>query len=263
MTRYWATWWDAIRTSLWLLPSGMISGGLALAVLTLWIDAGLGTEDHVQSWFSAGDGEDARNLISTLLTATITMASMAFSVTVVALTLAANTYGSRLIRIFRADLRTQFVLGLFAMTIVYCLLVLRTVHGKAPVEEVPHISVTVGTALAFVSVLALLGFIQSVARSLVAEEVVSRVRRDLEHGLSELPRITDGFDARDSAPDLPTDFGSRAERIPLPPEGYVQAIEYRGLLAWAERNDAVLRLDFRPGDFVVGGDRRVLLDAPG
>ena len=170
------TIWDYLRTSLWLIPSAMALAGVGLAITLLQVDHGYGPEDNIRAWWiNSGDGEDARNLLSTLLSATITMASMAFSVTVVALTLAANSYGSRLIRIFRADLQTQFVLGTFAMTIVYCLIVLRSIHGKAPFPEVPHASVTVGTALALASVLSLLVFIQGVARSIVADEVVLRV----------------------------------------------------------------------------------------
>ena len=184
MNYVWAKW-DVLRTSLWLIPSAMIIVGVALAISVLGFDAGRGAEDRLQGWWiNAGDGEDARNLLSTLLSATITMASMVFSVTVVALSLAANAYGSRLIRIFRADLRTQTVLGLFAMTIVYCLTVLRAIRGKAAAEDVPHIAVTVGTGLAFVCVLALLAFIQGVARSVVADEVVRRVRRDIDHAIA-------------------------------------------------------------------------------
>jgi uncharacterized membrane protein len=123
--------WDVVRTSLWLVPSIMIVLGVGLAVVMLRIDAGHGSEDNVRAWWiNSGDGEDARSLLSTLLSAIITMASMAFSVTVVALTLAANSYGSRLIRNFRADLRTQAVLGTFAMTIFYCLIVLRSIHAR-------------------------------------------------------------------------------------------------------------------------------------
>jgi uncharacterized membrane protein len=39
-------------------------------------------------------------------------------------------------------------------------------------------------------------------------------------------------------------------------------VDYDGLLAWAERNDAVLRLEFRAGDFIVDGDRRVRVYPP-
>lgn len=252
--------WDTVRTSLWLVPSVMAVSGAGLAVLMLQIDGGHGSEDRVRAWWiNSGDGEDARNLLSTLLTATIAMASMVFSVTVVALTLAANSYGSRLIRNFRSDLRTQSVLGVFTLAIIYMLIVLRSIHGKAPMAEVPHASVTVGTVLALASVLALLAFIQGVARSIVADEVVRRVRREADDAVAALPELTDGNASESSPGDLPAEFDKRAMRIPLPQEGYVQAINYEGLVAWAEQNDSVVRLDFRPGDFVVNGDRRVLV----
>ena len=45
-------------------------------------------------------------------------------------------------------------------------------------------------------------------------------------------------------------------------EGYVRSIDHEALLAWADRHDAVLRLDFRAGDFVVAGDRRILVWPP-
>jgi uncharacterized membrane protein len=42
----------------------------------------------------------------------------------------------------------------------------------------------------------------------------------------------------------------------------VQAIDYEGLRAWAERHDSILQLQFRPGDFIVKGDRRVRIYRP-
>lgn len=47
---------------------------------------------------TGGSGDDARNLLSTLVASIITMSSVVFSITVVALSLAANQFGSRLIR---------------------------------------------------------------------------------------------------------------------------------------------------------------------
>jgi uncharacterized membrane protein len=211
----------------------------------LHIDAGDRAENGVHAWWiNGGDGEDARNLLSTLLTAITTMASMAFSVTVVALTLAANVYGSRLIRNFRADLRTQLVLRVFALTIVYCLIVLRSVHGKAPIPDVPHASVTVGTGMALFSVLALLVFIQGVARLMVADEVIRRVRDDIDGTIEEFDRLNGGDGPEHGPTDLPGDFEAMALRLSLPWEGYVQAIDHDGFLEWAERHDSIVRLEF-------------------
>lgn len=249
--------WDSIRTSLWLIPGLMFLLGAGLAPLMLYLDGGWSPDAQVWGWMRSGNGEDARNLLSTLLTSLITMASMAFSVTVVALSLAANTYGPRLIRTFRANLRTQIVLGVFVLTIVYLLLVLRWVQGAMDEAEVPHASVTMGSFLALVSVLALLAFIQGVATLMVADEVVRRVRRELDSAVKELPLLERA--GMETGSGWPADFDEAATRIRLPREGYVQAVEYDEIVEWAAKHDAVIRLDFRPGDFVVEGDRKLLV----
>ncbi|WP_372623171.1 DUF2254 domain-containing protein [Falsiroseomonas sp.] len=258
MTGRWHATWDRVRTSLWLLPSVMIAAGAGLAAAMLAVDAGRGAEDQVRAWWmDAGGAEDARNLLSSLLTGVIAMAAMAFSAVVVALTLAARQYGPRLVRVFRADLTTQATLGTFAMTIVYLVLVLRMVRGDAAFHDVPHASASLGTALALACVLALLVFLQEVARVSVADDVVERVGRELDRAIAALPPRAAGEhqDAAEQAKEQGFPSWDAADRIAQRQEGYVQAIDYDGLLDWAADHQAVLRLDFRAGDFVVAGDR--------
>ena len=241
--------WDAIRTSIWLAPALMFLVGIALALAMLRLGP-TGAE-----WLSVGSGEDARNLLSTLLGAVIGMASIVFSITVVSLSLAANTYGPRLIRTFRSSRSTQIVIGTFMMAIVYLLLVLRAIRGEADPGQVPEAAVAFGSLLALISVLALLSFLHGVATLMVADEVVRRVRKEFDSGIRKLPKA--GEDS--SVPSLPKDFEARAGAIPLPREGYVQSVDYPQIVEWAERRDSIVRLDFRPGDFVVDGDRKVLI----
>jgi uncharacterized membrane protein len=246
--------WDVIRTGLWLVPTLMILAGCALAALLLKADAGRGLEDTYEAWWlHSGDAAHAHDLLSTLLSAVITMASLVFSVTIVALTLAANQYGPRLIRIFRADRRTQVILGLFVMTIVYSVLVLRTIRIDAPEPQVPHISVTVGTALSLICVLALLAFVQGVARTIVADEVAKRVGHELHAIVDNLPALDEGAQEERDAEGMPAD-AVKARPVALDHEGYVQAIDYDAIVAWAEEADARVRIDVRPGHFVARGD---------
>ena len=249
--------WDAIRTSLWLLPALMFVVGVGLALLML----SFGTAQlQWAQWQGGGNGEDARNLLSTLLSAVIGMASIVFSITVVSLSLAANAYGPRLIRTFRSSRSTQMVIGIFMMTIVYLLIVLRAVRGEAGPAEVPDSAVAFGSLLAVLSVLALLTFIHGVATLMVADEVVRRVRKELDTAIKKLPPLK----APGKEPSLPADFESSAGRIPLPREGYVQSVDYSDIVTWAEQRNVIVRLDFRPGDFVVEGDHRVsVYPAPG
>lgn len=250
--------WDSVRTSLWALPMAMFVLGIVLAVLMLRVDPQWpDPAEQWRQWLSSGSGEDARNLLSTLLTAVISLAGIVFSITVVSLSLAANAYGPRLIRTFRSNLSTQVVIGILTGTIVYLLLVLRAVRGDADAGEVPQAAVALGSILALISVLALLGFIQAVATLVVADEVVRRVRKELDSAIEELPMIEDS--PQQPALGLPKDFEAKAGRIRLPREGYVQSVEYSELIDWAEKHDSIIRLDFRPGDFVVEGDHKVLV----
>lgn len=255
--------WDVIRTSLWLVPSLMIIAGSGLAALMLAIDAGRGAEDDLHAWWmNKGGPEDARDLLSTLLNGVIAMAAMVFSATVVALTLAANQYGPRLVRVFRSDIMTQVALGTFAMTIVYLVLVLRTIRRDAELHDVPHAAVSLGTALALACVLALLLFLQEVARTAVADDVVARVGRELDTAIESLPPLPSDKQETPACPGDPAcpaewDLWKAAGQVAQRQEGYVQAMDYDRLLAWAEQHDAVLRLDFRAGDFVAAGDRRI------
>jgi uncharacterized membrane protein len=195
--------WDEIGTSLWVIPALMFCIGVGLAVLmlqfgTTWPPA----VDRLGKWLKGGNGEDARALLSTLLGAVIGMASIVFSVTVVSLSLAANAYGPRLVRTFRSSRSTQVVIGTFMMTIVYLLLVLRTVRGQAGVGDVPDAAVAFGTLLALAAVLALLFFVNGVATLMVADEVVRRVRTEFDSAISRLPLIS----TRPHGQDLPGDF---------------------------------------------------------
>lgn len=143
------------------------------------------------------------------------------------------------------------------MTIVYLLLVLREVRGDAGEGEVQHLAVAAGSLLALACVLALVWFLQGVSSLIVADEVARRVRREFDRVLDRLP--TSDEPARAGSFEPPPDFETRCARLRLPREGYVQSVEFHQILAWAERHGALVPLDFRPGDFVVDADRKVLV----
>ena len=120
------TLWERLQTSLWFTPAAMALGAVGLAWAALVFDAGA-FEEPVW-WLHAGDAADASDLLSNLLASLITMATLAISITVVVLTLAAGHLGPRLIRMFVSDRRTQLSLGTLTASIVYLLLVLRSLR---------------------------------------------------------------------------------------------------------------------------------------
>ena len=90
-----------------------------------------------------GGADSALTLLSTVAGSMMTVAVTAFSVTLVALTLASQQFGPRVLRNFMVDRSYQFVLGTFIATFIYCLIVLRTIRSAQDHPFVPEISLTV------------------------------------------------------------------------------------------------------------------------
>lgn len=264
--------WELTRTSYWFVPAVMTLGTVVLALGLGALDEALQARDKYSAatWLWTGGPEGARMLLGTVAGALITVASTVFSITIVALSLAANSFGPRLLRNFMRDRGNQFVLGTFTATFVYCLLVLRSVRGGEDAAFVPHVSITVALALVLVNVGVLIFFIHHVAMSIQADEVIAVASRDLDHAIADF--LARGEEPAD-APDRPgvqqedhDGLDVRGPGLPLTARrsGYLQAIDEDRLLAALTRREAVARLAFRPGHFIVEGAEiaRIWLPTP-
>jgi uncharacterized membrane protein len=239
------TLWNDIRSSLWALPLAMVLVAAAAAVLAVQLPVRQG-EDPV--WFLySGDAEAAPQFLSNLVTAMITMATLVVSITMVVLTLAAQQLGPRLIRSFMADRRTQATLGLFIATVVYLLLVLRTSYGGG--DTVPNLAVTGGTVLVLLCLVALLVFVHHLARSIIADNTIDRVGAALDADIERLLPESD-LETPDAPSTRPHDNGAP---LKLRCSGYIEAINYSGLVEIAHAADAVIELSFKAGRHVIEG----------
>ena len=116
MPVYLARWLDRLRTGFWFVPSLMLFLAAGLALLLLHVDARVdpGLKTSVR-WAYSGGPEGARSLLSTIAGSMITAASVTFSLASVALSIASQQYGSRVLRNFMRDRITQVLLGTFCI----------------------------------------------------------------------------------------------------------------------------------------------------
>ncbi len=239
------TIWDGIRSSLWAPPLAMVLAACALASVALSIDIGVGS-DPVWYLYSGG-AKETPQFLSNLVSSMITMATLAISITMVVLTLAAQQLGPRLIRSFMADRRTQISLGLFVSTVVYLLLVLRSAYGQH--AAVSNLAVTLGTALVLISVATLLFFVHHLAISIIADNVIDRIGNQLDANIARL--LSDKNEpARSATNSAQTKTGAP---VPLRYGGYVQAIAYGAAVKAAADAEASVTYDIRPGHHAVPG----------
>ena len=268
MTRLRASW-ERLRGTYWAVPSAMSVAAVLLSVAMIQLDqaATPGLLNRL-SWVYAGGPEGARAVLSTIAASMITVAGVTFSITIVALTLASQQFGPRLLRNFLRDLGNQVVLGTFVSTFIYCLLVLRTVRGSDDAEFVPHLAVTVGVTLAMLSLGVLIFFIHHVATSIQASRIIANVAGDLEGAINRLFPQAIGEDAATAevprtSTSAPTQVHG-ARPVVAKTTGYVQAIDADGLMSIARERDVVVRVHARPGAFVrSGGVLLTVASAPG
>lgn len=114
-----------VWTSFWFLPLVMsLAGGLA-GYLSISVDeTGWARQLADKKLVLAITVDGARSVISTVAGGIITMASLVFSLTFVALTLMSQQLGPRLIQIFVRDRFAQFTFGSFTGSFLFCLFVL-------------------------------------------------------------------------------------------------------------------------------------------
>lgn len=236
-------YWMFLRESLWFVPLLMSIAATALAVL-LVTEGEMLPDGAAELWLIySGDPESARQLLGALLSGIITMTSLVVSITVVVLTLAAGQLGPRLVRNFIGDPQTQTVLGLFVATILYLLVVFRSI-GAPSDNEIPHLAISVGTALSALCLFVLLFFVHKLARSIMYDNAV----RDVSHQLrASIDRLLPEERTHEMPPPTPAD----AVRIGFGRDGYIQAVDFDMLVRIACDADAVIWLDVRPGRFVL------------
>jgi uncharacterized membrane protein len=249
---------EVLRTSLWYVPALEVAAALALFGGTLAADRAAYHGDFaVPGWVISGSADAARQILTTIAAAIITVIGVVFSVILLTLTLASTQFGPRMLRNFIRDRSTQLTLGTFVATFVYAVLVLGSIGVESHGDFVPHISVTVTLGLMVADLAVLIYFIHHTAVSIQLPQVIASIAADLAVAIRE--QGSGNTEPHEKAGPAAGELVARAEEdggaLLAPVSGYVQFIRHQNLVRLATEADAVINLEHRPGHFVVQGHR--------
>ena len=250
---------ESLRTTLWFLPAVLVAVAALVFLFTYALDESVyrGTMT-LPWWIRTGSGDAGRQILTAIAAAVITVVGVVFSITILALTLASQQFGPRMLRNFIRDRGTQFTLGAFVATFVYAVMALGSITNGRRGEFVPHVSITVALVLAVADMGVLIYFIHHIAESIQLPEVIAGIAADLSRAIdAEFPDPGIGADPEphDGPPVEELVAHIRDEGVPVPAteSGYLQFVGYAELAAIAEDAGAVVLLAHRPGHFVVAG----------
>lgn len=253
--------WEALRTTFWLVPTVLIIVAGVLFFATFEIDwAAYHGHLSLPFWIRSGSADAGRQVLIAIAAAVITVIGVVFSITILALTLASQQFGPRMMRNFVRDVGNQVTLGIFVATFVYSVLALVAIFNGPHGDFVPHLSITVAEALLLVDLGVLIYFIHHIAKSIQLPEVIAGIARDLTRAIDdEFPELGHRAPTRSpeangrSVAELRQLIEERGGRVPATVSGYLQFVGYAQLVDIAAHTDAVIRLDHRPGHFIVAG----------
>ena len=247
-------WIDRLRTGFWFLPCLMIFLAVALALILLRLDQKVDPGINASlAWAYSGGPDGARPLLSTIAGSMITAASVTFSLASVALSIASQQYGSRVLRNFMRDRITQVLLGTFVSTFVYSVLIVRSIRGSDESGGfVPAISVTGAIALSVLSLTLLVYFVHHVSTSIQASHIVLVIVDDLGEAIPHLYPLATGEKAG-TEPQLDDLRRFPKHAITKKVSGYLQSVDLDQLLAVATRIQAVIEVVLKPGDHSISG----------
>ena len=251
--------WMYLKACFWFVPALMILLSIIFAFNLVTVDRALGSISlRLHGFTYSVSPEGARAVLSTIAGSMMTVAGVTFSITIVVLNLASSQFGPRLLRNFMQDRSTQFVLGAFVASFIYCLLVLRSVETLGIEVFVPNLSVIFAIILAIFNVGVLIFFIHNIATSIQTDEVVAEISRELKHNIRQIVPDELDYDTLDER-------RRRAEllkeqkkgdhhylhKITAPCDGYLQAIDHDRLLRIATEHDYIISLQIRQGQYAI------------
>lgn len=252
--------WESLSTSYWFIPVLMMLCSVALCYTCLSVIDRAFLPDALRPLIPLVTTNSVQQLLSTVAGAMITFTSIAFSMTLVALTLASNQFGPRLIRNFMNDKSTQAVLGIMVSTFLFCLLSLH--HLSSISQNQDAISLLAGFTVFFAiaDCVTIVYFIHHVSRSIQADQVIANCFDAFCSSIDSLlpkPESDSDFQAvNESWTGKDDEF---AVELYAQSSGYVQTINYASFMAIPAIQVSGSEIHVRSGDHVVNGERLVTL----
>ena len=242
---------DIIQTPAIILltvPAAIVIGFGLLGFICGLIDKAF--PDLLTPWLSEPiDAQATQRFLQAIATSAMAALSLTYSLMLVVYTLAAGNIGPRLLKRFTTEPINQITSGILGGTFLFALVaLLMSSDDKAPV-----VSAFVGLLLAIIAVLQLISFVRNVSRHVTIDDEIASIGANLEQALKERLLRNQDVGPISGVKGIPEDaeFESvlAAER-----SGYIGAIDFTALVKTAKSHDRLLRLECRPGDFVLDGE---------
>ena len=249
--------WDRLKVSFWFAPTLMALAAVLLAWAMYWLDSHIPNAALADSRFIlSGTVAELRSTLLNIAGTVLATAGVVFTLLTLPLSTVAAQYGSRLLRLFLGDRTTQFVLGMFVGTFVYCLAGALSIPSTAVEPAGPQLTATVGLYLMLATFATLVLLVQHISTMLQAPNIAAAAGAELREVVhaeitDQLTRGGDQSGTGQGALDALVETEGYPARVTG--TGYLQYIDPETMLTLAREKNLVIRLLHKPGHYVWPG----------
>ncbi len=247
--------YQRLQESFWFIPSLLTIASLAIAYISLSLDRDY--PNAVTRWLYLPEIhlEGGRQIVTVVASSIITVSSLVFSLTFVALTTLSQQLGPRLLIFFMNDRLVQFILGYFIGLFLFSLTVLGAIGAGDSQMFVPQISIYFTAFSALLAFVLMIFFIHHIAQSVQTDKVIFRLGEDLKNAITKINSVDDEHktDISETAEITGKKYMNSAHStlVPALRSGYIQFIDYATAEKLVTEHDSVIEFKCRPGHFVI------------
>ncbi len=199
---------------------------------------------------SRADPQVAQVILAGIAGSIMTVVSIVFAILLMTLTLASMQFSPRIILSFTRDRVTQWTLGIFLGTFLYCVAALPAARAL-PTPFAPVATVLGAVVLSLACVCWLLYFIHHISRAISVNYIVDKIASETETVIDQmmpLPRRASSLRNRTLPPDLTFET-----TLTSTDSGYIRFIDLTRLLDVAKNHRVCIHVLRRVGQFVPAG----------
>ncbi len=243
------------NVNLWIVPLKMSLGAMLLFAITLVPDMLAAYHViHLPDWFTMGGIDDARAILGAMLSCVSTVLALIFSVTLLVLSMVANLFGPRLLYRFVQDWVTQVCIGLFMATFIYVFLVFLVTHSDNHSTFIPQTCLITSWILVVGAFGFLVFYSHRVAILIQNPDAIGRIVDDMRRAVLAPNVAAPGSEHSAATRTEPHWKDLQPSPILSVLSGYIQEIDAPAIVKAAQKVEAMVKLNFRPGQFVLAGE---------
>ncbi|WP_226585337.1 DUF2254 domain-containing protein [Halobacillus litoralis] len=249
-----------MQMTIWYMPIVYITLSIFFVAITLYLDIILQIEQYTFSFFRI-NADITRMLVSTLIGGILTLSAFTLNSLLVVLTTFSGQFSPRMLLNFVSDKRTQHALGIFNGNFVYVLLVFLFI-GNTQHEffvAVPILTIL----LAFTSAITFIYFINHATTWMQVHNITDSMKQSSKQIIYHtLTKDLEKYRCEEPD-DLMEDYKDKAVSVGAVKSGYIQLVDYRGMIEEARKDQIIIQFHAQVGDYILKGNELISFWGPG